>query len=306
MKTREIRIDHLVTPAEFQREQTNTREDEQLTASIRNSGIQQPLVVVASEDEENFEVIDGTRRLAIARSLGIPKLLCVVREVPDKEDRVPWMRMLRFIIDEKRQDLLPSQRADIIRHVMDKLGMSRQQVADYLGISSDTIGNYLAIHGFIPQARTAIDSGRIKVHAARALVGMTEAGQEMVLRKHEKEFQVPTRSTELHRRLRSLYPPEKHPTLYKDAKQTAALMARPRTKRVTKNMSHEEKSKLINDVSMQQAELETNKEELKRIHAACVAAAVPIQAIVNNPRLHDVKLVSPAELAELKEFLKNY
>lgn len=62
-------------------------EIDDLLSSIRDQGILVPLVVVSEPDQNHFEVISGHRRLACAQALGLGKLPCEVRQLPDAVTR---------------------------------------------------------------------------------------------------------------------------------------------------------------------------------------------------------------------------
>lgn len=307
MNVQPILTESLVVPPEFERETSNTTEDEQLAESIRQNGVQQPLII--ARDGDIYAVIKGTRRLAIAKFLNIPKVPCVVLAVPDGEDPKSYMRKIRFIADEKRQDLLPTQRAELIRTIQESHKMKPSQLAKSLGITPDTLGNYLDVLKYIPAARNAIDAGHIKMHRARAFKGMTPQGQEMILRKHWKDLTESGRSTQLHERLREMYPPAKHPHLYLNPERTAELIARPqqtRKRRVTKNYSADEKKSLIADVKLQEREVAAGQVELKLLKRACMACGTVVAAILRDSTLHDVADVPPETLEELKAFSEAY
>lgn len=307
MNIQDILTDKLVVPPQFKRENSNTQEDEQLTNSIAETGVQQPLVVV--REGENFNVIKGTRRLEAARFLGIPKVLCVIMTLAPDADIISFMGQMRVIADEKRQDLLPSQKAEILRTLIDDFGAKRSEIKDALGITTDTIGNYLDILKYIPKARTAIDSGQIKMHAARVFKGMTAGGQEMLLRKHWKDLTAPSRSSQLHEKMRALYPPEKYPALYISPETTAALIARPHTprnKRVTKRYSSDEKKDLIADASLNKREIEKAHRQGPVYQQACMACSNVVAAILSDPSLHDMEGLDADMLFELKTFAEAY
>src|SRR5690348_2086938 len=107
-----IPVGSIGVPAQVSRPRPNRQEDDVLFRSIRQGGIQQPLVVLAVGN--SYQLIDGSRRLDAARALGLPKVPAVV-DVPSGEvDSESYGRRIRFILDEHRQDLLPSQKAELI------------------------------------------------------------------------------------------------------------------------------------------------------------------------------------------------
>src|SRR5437667_710495 len=92
----------------------NVVEDDKLRQSIERTGIQQPLVLSQISDG-NYVLIDGYRRLEVARYLKMAQVPCVIDELPDGAPAEEYRDRMRFILDEHRQDLFPSQRAVLIK-----------------------------------------------------------------------------------------------------------------------------------------------------------------------------------------------
>lgn len=297
----DILTDKIHAPAEFQREKI--REDEQLYTSIKDSGVEQPLVVLASEGV--YKVIKGTRRLAIAKQLGIPKLPCVVLELPEGEEELPFMRRERFRIDEHRQDLLPTQRAELVREIKRAHGFTDAQVAAYLGVVPDTIANWTDILRYPKQVQEAVDGGKVKLSAVRPLRGLKEEAQLGLFLKHQQDFATPGAERRVQKLIDKEYPPEKVPELYTKPKVSVAIRARPKKpRRVTKNYSHEEKRKLVNSLQAQDDEMQANKQEIKTLRDANTACIPIIGAILRTPKLRD--MVPEETLEELRVWSEKY
>lgn len=304
MIVQSILTDVIRIPACSLRESYATKVDASTRESIKRNGIQQPILVL--QDGDKYDIIDGGRRLTIARDLHIPKMQCVIEQLPEGEERESYMAKLRLLLVENQQDPSPSERAEIYQRLMDNHGLTRKQLADMLGINPDTVGNYVEVQHYIPPVKRALDAGLLTMTAARVFRGITPSGQEMILRVHAKELQEPHRSNKLHEKIRQLYPPTKRPDIYKSPKDAAEKLARPKTKRITKHYSHDEKRDLIKDVSMQTAELENAKAEAKAIKAACIACAPVVNAILRNKSLHGLAEVTPEVLAEFKAYAETY
>lgn len=131
-----IRTDAIDVPKEYQRT-PSLIEDDALRKSIEGHGIQQPLVVI-STGNDRYSLIDGFRRLEIARFLDLKSVPCVVDQLPEGADASDYQNRMRFVLDEHRQDLLPSQRANLIRKMQTMFQMTQAAVATYLGIDPGT------------------------------------------------------------------------------------------------------------------------------------------------------------------------
>jgi ParB/RepB/Spo0J family partition protein len=300
MNIQDILTSNIHVPAEFGREKL--REDEQLTASIRKKGVEQPLIVLASEGV--YKVIKGTRRLAVAKALGIPRVPCVVHELPKGEDEMAYMRRLRFIADEHRQDLLPTQRAELVEQIKATHGFTDTKVAAYLGVVPDTIANWTDILRMPKEVQEAVDSGKVKLSAVRPLRGLKPEAQAELFLRHQDDFASTGAERKVQKRIEKEYPPSKVPELYVKPQVSAAIRARPKKKRVTKNYSHDEKRALVNSLTAQEDEVEANKLEIKRLRDANVACVPVVNAILRNAGLK--KMVPEETLYEITEWSKKY
>src|SRR5437763_1663671 len=169
------------------RRRSDRVEDDKLRLSIERTGIQQPLVV-SQIGEGRYVLIDGCRRLEVAKYLKIPSVPCVIDEPPDGVPAEDYRDRIRFILDEHRQDLFPSQRAALIKTLMKNFKMNRKQVGEYLGVNATTIANWLIVDSYISEVAQAIDAGEITQHAARVFAGMTPKGQKHVWETHKEDI----------------------------------------------------------------------------------------------------------------------
>lgn len=305
MNTALLPTKSLVVPPEFLRETTHSTEDDQLLDSIKKGGVQQPLIVLRFGD--GYRVIKGTRRLAAALTLGIPKVPCVVEEVPEGQDPLAYARRIRFITDEHRQDLLPSQRAEIIERLKADMKFTNEDVAAYLGVVPDTVTNWTAPLRYIPEVRDVIDDGRLTMRAARVFVGLTEKGQRHILREHLKEL-TGEGTGMVHKKLRKLYSPAAHPEFYRDKEKAVARLTRTQPKnRAPRSYSADEKRQLLNNVELKENELLDGKEEAKALREEIEAAIPIIAAIQRNRSLREyVAQKYPDMVDELKAFEDAY
>lgn len=296
----------LEVPAEFQRETPSATEDTQLADSIRKGGVQQPLIVLPHGDR--YRVVKGTRRLAAALLLGIPKVPCVIDRVPEGEDPIAYARRVRFITDEHRQDLMPSQKAEIIERLKKDMGFTNTDVAAYLGVVPDTVTNWTAPLRYIPQVREAIDSGGLTMRAARVFVGLSEKGQRHILREHLTELTGETGKNMVHRVLRKRYSPASHPDFYRDSQKSEAAIRKAQPKnRAQRSYSADEKRSLLGSVEMKEGELLDGKEEAKTLRNRIDAAIPIVGAIQRNKAMREyVAKHYPNMMDELKAFADSY
>jgi ParB family chromosome partitioning protein len=111
---------------------------EELTASIREKGVLEPLLVrrVGSQ----FQIIAGERRYRAAIEAGLEELPCIVRESSDAE-----MMELALIENLQRKDLTPFEEGDGLRVLLDRYGYTHEAMAEKLGKSRTTITEALSL-----------------------------------------------------------------------------------------------------------------------------------------------------------------
>jgi ParB family transcriptional regulator, chromosome partitioning protein len=115
----------------------------ELTASIREKGILEPLLV--RKVGGRFEIIAGERRYRAAVEAGLGELPCVVRESSDAE-----MMELALVENLQRKDLTPFEEADGLKVLAEKYGYTHESMAEKLGKSRSSITEMLSL-GAMPE-----------------------------------------------------------------------------------------------------------------------------------------------------------
>jgi ParB family transcriptional regulator, chromosome partitioning protein len=111
---------------------------EELTASIREKGILEPLLV--RKVGTQYQIIAGERRYRAAVEAGLAELPCIVREASDAE-----MMELALVENLQRKDLTPFEEGDGLKVLADRFGYTHESLADKLGKSRTTITESLSL-----------------------------------------------------------------------------------------------------------------------------------------------------------------
>ena len=167
-----------IIPNDFQpREQIDPASLEELTASIKENGIFQP--VLLTREGEGYRLIAGERRWRAARAAGLTHVPAIVRKLTD-------VRRLEAALIEnlQREDLSPLEIARGYRLLMDKFDLTQQQVAARMGKKRSTVANFLRLLSLPPEIQEALDQGTIEVGHAKVFSGVKpEAAQKALFRK---------------------------------------------------------------------------------------------------------------------------
>jgi ParB family chromosome partitioning protein len=110
----------------------------ELTASIREKGILEPLLV--RKVGGRFQIIAGERRYRAAVEAGLDEVPCVVRESSDAE-----MMEIALVENLQRKDLTPFEEADGLRLLAESYGYTHEMMAERLGKSRSTVTEVLSL-----------------------------------------------------------------------------------------------------------------------------------------------------------------
>lgn len=147
-----------------------------LAASIRESGLQQPLLV--RREGERLHVIDGERRLRACRSLGMKEIPVLVVDDPLT---VADILTRQLACNLQREDLSPLERGEGIRQLMEHGRMTADQVAKRLGHSPATVSRALSVLRLPEPIRAQVASGQIPADTAYLLARVETPEQQASL-----------------------------------------------------------------------------------------------------------------------------
>lgn len=142
---------------------------EQLTRSIQESGIVQPILVRPIANGR-YQIIAGERRFRAAERLGLSTIPAVVRTVADD-------RVLEFALVEniQREELTPIEEAQALRRLQDELGLTQEALAGKVGKDRATIANTLRLLRLPAEVREEVQRGTLSAGHARALLPIEDS-----------------------------------------------------------------------------------------------------------------------------------
>ena len=144
---------------------------EELTNSVKERGIIQPLIVRKSHDQDDkYELIAGERRWQAAQSAGLHEVPVVIIEADN-------LKSLEFAIIEnvQRKDLNPIEEAESYKNLIDKFGYDQERVSKFIGKSRSHISNSLRLLSLPEKLIDMIKLEKISHGHAKILVGMENA-----------------------------------------------------------------------------------------------------------------------------------
>ena len=169
---RRVPIEHVRANPHNPRKTFAEAELADLTNSIRERGIIQPIIVRAVKGTENFEIIAGERRWRAAQRAALHDVPVVVVEVNDQE-----ALQLAIIENVQRADLNPLEEAEGYRALMEEFHNSQEEIAKIVGKSRSYIANTLRLLKLPDAVKAYIQDGKLTAGHARMLIGEPNAEQ---------------------------------------------------------------------------------------------------------------------------------
>ena len=144
----------------------------ELTASIKQAGLLQPVVVrqAPGAAKPSFELIAGERRLRACQALGWEKIPAVQREVDDRT-----VLTLALVENLQRDDLSPVDEARGYERLIAEFSLTQQEVADAVGRDRSTVANALRLLKLPAAVLALVHEGGLSVGHARALLALEDA-----------------------------------------------------------------------------------------------------------------------------------
>ena len=144
---------------------------EELTSSIKERGVIQPIIVRQSADHKNkYEIIAGERRWLAAQNAGFHEVPVVITEADD-------LKSLEFAIVEnvQRHDLNSIEEANGYQKLIDEFGYDQEKVAKFIGKSRSHVSNCLRLLTLPKQIIDLIETNKLSQGHAKVLVGLENA-----------------------------------------------------------------------------------------------------------------------------------
>ena len=144
---------------------------EELTNSIREQGVIQPIVVRPDKAlDGKYEIIAGERRWLASQNAGLHEIPVVILNVDD-------VKSLEFAIVEnvQRQDLNPIEEARGYQKLVKDFNYNQEKLAKFIGKSRSYIANSLRLLGLPAEVLVMVETGDLSAGHARSLIGINNS-----------------------------------------------------------------------------------------------------------------------------------
>lgn len=139
-----------------------------LADSIREHGVVQPLIVV--REENYYKIVAGERRWRAARMAGLKEVPVIIREYTSLE-----AEEIALIENLQRENLNPLEEAAGYRQLMDKFGLTQEEVSQKMGKSRPAIANALRLFALPADVQKMVETDVLSVGHAKVLLGLGDA-----------------------------------------------------------------------------------------------------------------------------------
>ncbi len=162
-----LRVDAIV-PNRYQPRQTfSPQELEELTASLKQSGLLQP-ILVRRKGDGIYELISGERRWRAAKAAGLETIQAVIRNCGDEESVI-----LALVENLQRADLNPMEMARAYHRMMNEFGLTQDIIARRVGCERSSIANVIRLIQLPSEIQQLIESNQLSMGHAKVILGLT-------------------------------------------------------------------------------------------------------------------------------------
>ena len=145
---------------------------QELTASIKEHGIIQPLVLRRVGDK--YEIIAGERRYKAATQAGLVKVPAIINQLDDKNSAE-----VAIVENIQRKDLSSIEEARSYKALLDKGYLTQEELAKRMGVSQSAISNKLRLLSLAPEVQQALMENKISERHARSLLQITDNEEQV-------------------------------------------------------------------------------------------------------------------------------
>ena len=186
LRTEQIRANRFQPRSEIKQESL-----EELKASIKKSGVIEP-IVVRPMAHGTYELVAGERRLRASQQLGIPEVPAIIKTLTDRE-------ALEFSLVEniQRENLNALEEAKGYARLLNEFGHTQEAIADAVGKNRATVANMLRLLTLPEEIQHGLGEESISMGHARALLGIEDKTRQVALFHQAVKEQLSVRQIEV-------------------------------------------------------------------------------------------------------------
>lgn len=185
-----VRIENIV-PNRYQPRHTFPQEElAELAASIKESGVLQP-IMVRRKGDGIYELIAGERRWRASKEAGLETIPVVIRNCSDQESL-----LLALVENLQREDLNPMETARAYSRMMNEFGLTQDAIAAKVGRDRSSVANFVRLIHLPPEVQELVEGGTLTTGHAKALLGLPSTEEQLRIGKMVAAGTLSVRETE--------------------------------------------------------------------------------------------------------------
>lgn len=185
-----IRIDTIV-PNRYQPRHTFPPDElAELAASIKESGVLQP-IMVRRKGDGIYELIAGERRWRASKEAGLETIPVVIRNCSDQESL-----LLALVENLQREDLNPMETARAYSRMMNEFGLTQDAIAAKVGRDRSSVANFVRLIHLHPELQELVQEGTLTTGHAKALLSLSSPEDQLKIGKIVASGALSVRETE--------------------------------------------------------------------------------------------------------------
>lgn len=169
----------------------NQKDIDDLASSIKELGLIQPITVKFDDNNDNYELISGERRLRSFKQLNIKTIPAYVRKVNDQTSLE-----MALVENIQRKDLDPIEIAISYNRLIDELNLSQDEMSKRVGKDRSTISNYIRLLKLDPIIQSGIRDNFITMGHGRCLININSKDQQLIIYEKILRNSLSVRNTE--------------------------------------------------------------------------------------------------------------
>lgn len=167
-------------------------EDElaELTASIRESGVLQP-IVVRRKGDGSYELIAGERRWRASKEAGLDTIPVIIKNCTDQESL-----LLALVENLQREDLNPMETARAYSRMMNEFSLTQDAIAAKVGRDRSSVANIVRLTQLHPEIQQLVEVGSLSAGHAKVILGLPSPEDQLRVGKMVASTALSVRETE--------------------------------------------------------------------------------------------------------------
>jgi ParB family chromosome partitioning protein len=185
-----IRIEAIVPNRYQPRHHFPPDELAQLTASIKESGVLQP-IVVRRKGDGIYELIAGERRWRASKEAGLDTIPVIIKNCTDQESL-----LLALVENLQREDLNPMETARAYSRMMNEFGLTQDAIAMKVGRDRSSVANFVRLTQLHPEIQQLVEAGSLSAGHAKVILGLPSPEDQLRVGKVVASTALSVRETE--------------------------------------------------------------------------------------------------------------